>query len=155
MITCLADVDVTALAAWIGAIDFADWPQQDRLADGQLRPAMVSDLNWHGFGLMTEVLVQACLSYFPEGCMSRERMLSVVMPGHDIPAHTDQQNARWIARIHVPLLTNDRAVFVVDGIPYPLEVGKAYQVDPRRHHAIRNDGATPRVHFIFDVWGPA
>ena len=143
-------VDARAAADWIAAIDFADWPQQNRLADGQVRPAMVTDLSWHGFGAATDGLLCECLKQFP-GCVGLDRMLSAVMPGHDIPPHTDNQNERWVCRVHVPLLTNPQAFFVVEDKPYHLEVGKAYLVDTRRMHAVINGGTTPRIHFMFDV----
>ncbi len=32
-----------------------------------------------------------------------------------------------------------------------LDAGRAYAIDVRAPHAVRNDGATPRLHFMFDV----
>ena len=152
-ISALAPVEVGDLADWIEGIDFALWPQQHRLEDGGIRPAMVTDLAWHGFGVMTEPVVQECLEHFPY-CTDRERMLTVVMPGHSIPPHTDRQSERWRCRIHIPLLTNEDAALVVEGVSYTLEVGQAYLFDTRREHAVVNDGDTPRVHFVFDVVQP-
>lgn len=148
MISILKAVDVSHLTDWIILIPFEDWPQQHRLADGLIRPAMVTDLAWHGFGKITESLVQDCL---PPGCAAFERMLSVVMPGHHIPPHVDRQNKRWRCRIHVPLLTNPQALFISDGKAYQLEVGKAYCIDTTKVHEVRNNGAGPRIHLIFDV----
>ena len=135
-----ADCDVSALTAWITAIPFEEWPQQSLLEDGRIRPAMVTDLSWHGFGKMTSEFASAS-----------NRMLSVVMPGHSIPPHQDQQDLRWITRVHVPLTTNDKAVFIADGETFHMKVGKAYRVNTLAEHEVRNDGLTPRIHFIFDV----
>lgn len=142
-------VDPWQVQAWLDSISFKQWPQQDPI-DGQLRPAMVSDTSWHGFGDATDSLVEDCLRHFP-GCVGRERMLSVVMPGHDIPEHVDRQSNRWRIRLHVPLLTNPAALFVVEGEPHHLEAGYAYEVDTRKRHAVVNGGETARVHFMFDV----
>jgi aspartyl/asparaginyl beta-hydroxylase len=79
------------------------------------------------------------------------RMLSVVMPNHVIDPHVDAQPLEWITRVHVPLVTNEQAVTITNNKRYHLEVGKAYLVNTRIEHAVRNDGTTPRIHFMFDV----
>jgi hypothetical protein len=151
----LARVDVADLAAWIASIDFALWPQQHRV-DERLRPAMVKDLGWQGFGERTDALVRhlghAVLHLYKcQGGDADNRMLSVVMPGHSIPPHVDEQQPNWLTRVHVPLQTNPKAVMVLAGEEQHLEVGAAYLIDTRVEHAIRNDGPTPRIHFMFDV----
>jgi len=164
----LARVDPERLAAiivWLESLPFDRWPQQHRLADGQIRPAMVNDPEWYGFGARTFALVNELLEAMRNAAsgellealpgtgpvVDSNRMLSCVMPGHSIPEHADEQEPAWLTRVHVPLTTNDRAVFVAAGLEHHLEVGWAYLVDTRVPHAIRNDGPTPRVHFMFDV----
>ncbi|MES2342324.1 MAG: aspartyl/asparaginyl beta-hydroxylase domain-containing protein [Pseudomonadota bacterium] len=136
------------MAAWIAAIPFADWPQQTRLTDGQLRPAMVSDLAWHGFGEVTEELVRFFGRQLP--WMPYNRLLSVVMPGAGIDPHRDQQAPEWITRVHVPLLTNKSAWLDCGGKSFNLKVGYAYEVNTEAVHAARNEGETPRVHLMID-----
>lgn len=147
-VKAFARVDVGELAAWIGAIPFEDWPQQHRLEDGGIRPAMVTDIEWHGFGeRVLDVVERLANEAGGDPRRSLRPMLSVVMPGHSIPPHCDAQPIR----AHVPLLTNDRAVFVTGGVRHHLDVGCAYLIDPREEHSIANEGETPRVHLIFDV----
>ena len=136
------------MAAWIAAIPFSEWPQQ-RPVDDQLRPSMVTDLEWHGFGEMAAPVIRE-LGF--EG-HAYQRMLSVVMPGHSIDAHIDEQAPYWHTRIHVPLLSNDRALFISEGKPIVMTPGVAYRVNTRALHAIENGGTTPRVHFMFDARG--
>ena len=136
------------MAAWIAAIPFSEWPQQ-RPIDSQLRPMMVTDLEWHGFGEMAAPVIKE-LGF--EG-QAYQLMLSVVMPGHSIDAHIDEQAPYWHTRIHVPLLSNDRALFISEGKPIVMTPGLAYRVNTRALHAIENGGTTPRVHFMFDVRG--
>jgi hypothetical protein len=143
-------IDVAELSAWITAIDFAEWPQQHRV-DAQLRPAMVTDGEWRGFGERATPIVEKLLMRFPPTAQAFNWMLSVVMPGHSIAPHVDAQGPTWIGRVHVPLTSNASAVMVVAGEPRCLDVGSAYLVDIRIEHAIYNDGATPRIHFMFDV----
>jgi hypothetical protein len=144
-----ASVDITEMAAWIAAIPFSDWPQQHKV-DEQLRPAMVTDLTWHGFGVEAAAIVGWLSGYFP-GCAAYQLMLSVVMQGHSIEPHTDAQPPNWITRVHVPLLSNDAAWFDCGGKSFVLKPGSAYKVNTEAEHGIRNLGTTPRVHFMWDV----
>lgn len=150
-----ARVDVAHLSAWISSIPLTDWPQQHPV-DHQLRPAMVDDLSWHAMGFMTNAVVERLLYTMPLPAMARgardhNRLLSVVMPGHDIHKHCDPVGQDWIARVHVPLTTNPEAVIAFGPDEYLLDVGSAYLVDIRQEHAVVNRGDTPRIHFMFDV----
>lgn len=141
----IALVDVSEMAAWIAAIPFCEWPQQYRV-DEQLRPAMVTDLDWHGFGAKAWPLIRTL------GLdKAYQLMLSVVMPGHSIPSHTDSQPPYWLYRVHVPLISNDYAWFDVEGKSFALKPGTAYKVNTLAMHGVRNLGATPRIHFMFDT----
>lgn len=139
-------VEIDALVRWIEGVEFSEWPQQHRLADGQIRPAMVTDLSWHGFGAMTEAVVSELMLGYP-GCRARQRMLSVVMPGHSIDRHRDEQPPHWRTRVHVPLVTNPLATFNGEH----MAAGRVYEVDTREMHEVRNGGLTPRIHLMFDV----
>lgn len=140
-VSSLGPVDIGELVAWISAIDFAEWPQQEAG-----RPAMVSDPAWYGFGRVTDKLVESL-----SNGRDYQRMLSVVLPGHCIPTHRDLQNPDWCGRVHVPLTSNAQSKFIVGGIEYWLEPGMAYLVDTEVEHSVTNDGATPRIHFMFDL----
>lgn len=147
----LKGVDCGALAAWIGAISYEDWPQQLPLTQPpQLYPAMVSDPEWHGFKARTDGLVGNLMADYPD-CAAYNRLLSVVMPGDSIRPHVDEQPASWRFRIHAPLLADGQAVFRVGGDEHNLTVGNAYLVNTLVEHEVRNPSASPRVHFMFDV----
>ncbi len=146
----IGPVDHQPLADWITSIPFEEWPQQHRI-DEQLRPSMVTDLDWHGFGTRTDDLVgELCSRYFA-GLIPYQRMLSVVMPGHSIPPHVDEQGKNWLCRVHVPLASNDWSAFIVEGLELNMAPGWAYRVDTTKEHAVVNNGDTPRIHFMFDV----
>lgn len=146
--TPLASVDIAAAVSWLSAIPWGAWPQQ-RL--GELRPAMVTDLEWHSFGVVVGPVVDSLMQHFPVGAVPFQRMLSAVMPGHSIESHCDQQAPYWLCRVHVPLMSNDRAWFLSGGARHYLKPGFAYCIDTRAEHGVINDGDTPRVHFMFDV----
>ena len=143
----LACVDVSSLISWIEAISLGQWPQQSR---HELKPAMVTDPNWFGFGAMADPLVQTLMTHFA-GCRSHNLMLSAVMPGHCIEPHADQQADTWLCRVHVPLLSNEKSRFIVGGIAHAMHVGNAYRVNVLAEHSVVNDGDVPRVHAMFDV----
>lgn len=115
---------------------------------------MVTDIEWHNFGSLTDGAVSWLMARF-DGYVAYQRMLSVVMPGHSIPAHVDEQGKRWLCRVHVPLMSNEKSRFLVEGVPHEMKPGVAYRVDTRKEHAVTNDGDTPRIHFMFDVGGTA
>lgn len=148
-VEAFASLDVADLVKWICGIPFSEWHQQ-RPVDHQLRPAMMTDLSWHGLKAITDPAVALLTGHFP-GCSEDTRMVSVVMPGHSIEPHCDWQSPHWICRVHVPLTTNDKSRFIVGGIDHHMEVGKAYRVNTEIEHAVTNDGATPRIHLMFDV----
>ncbi len=143
-------VEVSGMVAWIAAIPFESWPQQRRLADGKLRPAMVTDLAWHGFGDVAWPIVSQ-LGF--DETQAHQLMLSVVMPGHSIPLHRDEQARGWLFRVHIPLLTNSKAVMTIDGKRHKLKVGTSYKINTKAEHAIENRGSNARVHFMFDIRG--
>lgn len=141
---------VTPLTRWISEIPFEQWPQQSRLEDGKIRPAMVTDLAWNKFGERSESLVTTIAKHV--GGKAYQRMLSVVMPGHSIDAHKDNQESQWVVRVHVPLMTNEAALFIFDRWRFfNLRVGTAYRINTEALHEVRNDGVTPRIHLMFDV----
>lgn len=148
----LDPVKIAAVVEWITAIPFEDWGQQKPHGVLPLKPAMMSNHTWHGFGEALDPIVNDILVHYPD-CIAQQRMLSAVMPGDDIPRHTDDQCPEWVERVHVPLLTNKDAAFVCDDGPHFMEVGAAYRVNTEAYHAVYNRGETPRVHFMFDVRG--
>lgn len=109
----LGAVDVAPMVEWITAIPFEAWPQQNK-PGAELKPAMVTDLAWNGFGAASDPIVAAAMEHFPD-CRAYQRMLSVVMPGHAIAPHRDEQAAYWLCRVHAPLVSNAHSKFVVAG----------------------------------------
>jgi len=146
----LGAVDDRSLLRWIAAIPFEDWPQQAPI-DGAIRPAMVNDRAWHGFGAQSEMLAQDLLTWTTG--VELGRLLSVVMPGHDIPEHVDKQAPNHWARIHLPLMSNASSVFCVGGVAHRLHEGQAYLGHLGAPHGVRNTGVTPRIHFMLDIGG--
>jgi hypothetical protein len=148
-------VDISDAVAWLSGIPWEEWPQ------GKIGVQMVHDPDWRGFGAATQSLVDEVMRgplgfglcrVHQLGLAAYNRMLSVVMPGRSILAHRDEQPYElWRGRIHVPLLTNDEAVFMIAGERLQMYPGRAYWIDTRHEHSVFNGGATPRVHMMFDL----
>lgn len=143
----IATVDIASVVRWLDKISFSDWPQQ---RFDEMRPAMVTDPKWHGFGTVVAPVIAEVMEHFP-GCAPFQAMLSVVMPGHEIESHCDCQAPYWICRVHVPLTSNVRAIFVLEGEAHYLKPGFAYRINTQAEHAVMNGGETPRIHLMFDV----
>jgi hypothetical protein len=80
-------------------------------------------------------------------------MLARMAPGGVIKPHRDANPAaKWPHKIHVPLLTNDKVTFYVDGVGYHFAEGEAVEVNNMGVHAVQNAGDTDRIHLIFEYF---
>ncbi|MFF5265003.1 aspartyl/asparaginyl beta-hydroxylase domain-containing protein [Actinomadura viridis] len=79
--------------------------------------------------------------------------LMALGPGTASHTHSDPKYAlaRGFARLHVPITTNAGAVLVLDGQEHRWQPGQLWCGQFARPHAVRNDGATARVHLVVDV----
>jgi quercetin dioxygenase-like cupin family protein len=75
--------------------------------------------------------------------------------GANIKAHTDGHPSFHCAhRIHVPITTNPKVWFTIDGRPYQFEFGQAYEINNQKQHSVVNKGDEARLTFIFDYIPP-
>ena len=79
-------------------------------------------------------------------------MFARLPAGGEISGHSDGEASHYIHKIHVPLITNDRTVFRVGQQEMHMPVGEIIEVNNKRNHAARNDGATDRIHLIFECY---
>ena len=154
----LCAVEVEALRAWS---DLVAWPAPST----PTKPQRVRDVPITLVKPIIEVVLPLLAGddLYADGiCVSR------VMPGQSHPLHVDTQRVDWVTRVHVPLVTNPDAWFAweeekydvtfEDGEEYPgepirvhFEAGMAYSFNTLKRHSFANDGATGRVHLLFDV----
>ncbi len=106
-------------------------------------------------GLIEPVLHQAVAPYgYVRGEFPRV-MFARMAPGGEIKPHRDANAAaKWPHKIHVPLLTNDRVTFFIEGTGYHMPEGEAAEVNNMGVHAVKNDGDTDRIHLIFEYFDP-
>jgi aspartyl/asparaginyl beta-hydroxylase (cupin superfamily) len=88
--------------------------------------------------------------YDPGGTVIRA-MAAKLVAGGKITPHVDRHPSFHHGhRIHVPVSTNPRVRFMIDGQPYQLKVGEAYEINNQLTHSVMNKGSEDRITFIFD-----
>lgn len=122
------------------------WPQCD----------VTKEVGWNRFADQAVPLMHEIIGkWYPPGGTIIRAMAAKLMSGGRIIPHRDA-HASFAAghRIHVPIATNPRVRFMIDGRPYQLEVGQAYEINNQKVHSVMNKGAQDRINFIFDYLPP-
>jgi quercetin dioxygenase-like cupin family protein len=92
--------------------------------------------------------------YQPGGAIVRA-MAAKLLAGGKIAPHVDTHPSFHRGhRIHVPITTNPRVRFMIDGRPHQLQVGQAYEINNQKNHSVMNKGSEDRITFIFDYFPP-
>ena len=112
---------------------------------------------WDRLGAVAEPLMQQILDrHYPPGGRILRAMAAKLLAGGRILPHKDSHPSFAAGhRIHVPITTNARVRFTIDGRPCQMEVGQAYEINNQKMHSVRNGGAEDRITFIFDYLPPA
>jgi hypothetical protein len=92
---------------------------------------------------------------YPKGGTIIRAMAAKLLAGGRINPHFDSHATfRRSHRIHVPITTNPRVRFMIDGRPFRMQVGKAYEINNQKTHSVINSGTEDRITFIFDYMPP-
>ena len=171
----LGPVDCTALSEAILAQDEAAWKEDeyrqeafDVHYDTESIVLLFVDLErWPdivvsrepGWDRLSEValpLMNDILSrMYPPGGTVIRAMAAKLLAGKVIKPHVDRhQSFHKGHRIHVPITTNPRVRFMIDGQPHQLKVGQAYELNNQKKHSVMNKGSEDRITFIFDYVPP-
>lgn len=119
-------------------IEIVKEPGWDRLADVAV-PVMHEIINRH----------------YPKGGTIIRAMAAKLLAGGKIRPHIDTHPSFHCGhRIHVPITTNPRVRFMLDGRPHQLEVGNAYEINNQKNHSVMNKGKEDRITLIFDYIPP-
>lgn len=80
------------------------------------------------------------------------RMILVrLKPGGVIPPHGDEGHSLLHGhRIHVPIISQGKALFTVGDTTKALLEGEVWEINNKRTHSVHNTGDTPRIHLICD-----
>jgi len=169
----LGAVDIAALRAAVLALPEAVWDAENAAKPNRFNALdstrhiifrFVSRLrDWRGSfdgplwaewrPLIEPVLTAATADYgYARGAFPRV-MLARMAPGGVIHPHRDTNSAaKWPHKIHVPLVTNDKVSFVIDGVDHHLAEGEAVEVNNMATHSVTNAGAADRIHLIFEYF---
>jgi len=94
--------------------------------------------------------------HYPPGGTIIRAMAAKLLAGGKISPHKDSHPSFHRGhRIHVPVTTNPRVRFMIDGRPHQLKVGEAYEINNQMNHSVMNKGDEDRITFIFDYVPPA
>lgn len=121
--------------------------------DGPMEDMAISKES--GWDLLADVAVPVMHDligrfYSPGGTIIRAMAAKLLSGGRINPHFDSHASFRHSHRIHVPITTNPRVRFTIDGKPFRLEPGKAYEVNNQKTHSVINSGKEDRITFIFD-----
>ena len=78
--------------------------------------------------------------YAPGGTLLRA-MAAKLKAGGRIRPHRDSLESFHMGhRIHIPIKTNNRVRFMIDGRPYRFNIGEAYEINNQKMHSVMNKG---------------
>jgi len=86
------------------------------------------------------------------GFYPRRVRVTCLKAGAKSLVHKDADDNEYMARIHIPLITNKKCVFLCDGQTLHMEAGSVYMVWVNKWHQIRNDSNEDRYHLICDAY---
>ncbi|MBK8564078.1 MAG: aspartyl/asparaginyl beta-hydroxylase domain-containing protein [Saprospiraceae bacterium] len=93
---------------------------------------------------------QTAIKWFQ--CQVNGARLMRLDPGARILEHTDDMDDgnTLELRIHIPVETNPRVEFWVDGKLVPMQEGEVWYADFNLPHSVNNNGSAPRTHLVLD-----
>lgn len=86
------------------------------------------------------------------GLYPRRVRVTCLKAGAKSLVHKDADDNEYMARVHIPIITNKKCVFISEGTTLHMEAGKAYAVWVNNWHQIRNDSDQDRFHLICDFY---
>ena len=113
-----------------------------------------------GWDILADVAVPVMHSiietWYSKGGSIIRAMVSRLPAGRVISPHIDKHPSFHAGhRVHVPITSNPRVRYMIDGRPYNLEPGKAYELNNQKNHSVMNKGQDDRINFLFDYVPPA
>lgn len=96
--------------------------------------------------------IEAFLASLP--CPIGTVRLMHLAAGSEIHAHRDDDlNAAWgMARLHIPLTTNDAVEFRLNGTALAMQAGECWYLRLSDVHSVANRGTTGRTHLVIDAF---
>ena len=93
--------------------------------------------------------------HYPPGGTIIRAMAARLEAGGIIKPHTDKHHSfHYGHRIHIPIYSNPRVRFMIDGRPRKMPIGHVYEINNQKQHSVMNKGDEGRINFIFDYIPP-
>lgn len=88
-----------------------------------------------------------------QGFYPRRARVSLVRPGGGTVLHRDSEPSVYMARIHIPLWTNEQCIHHCEGYDLHMPAdGSVYMLWVNRDHIVTNKSAENRYHIIMDAY---
>jgi len=101
------------------------------------------------------IMKEIISNHYPQGGEVIRAVAAKLEAGGIIKAHSDvHQSFHCAHRIHVPITTNSKVWFTINGRPYQFKLGQAYEIANQKQHSVVNKGSEDRITFIFDYIPP-
>ncbi len=128
------------------SLDDSEWPDR----------AVRKEPGWERLANVAVPVMQVVIEkHYPVGGEVVRAIAARLKAGENIKAHSDiHQSFHCGHRIHVPITTNPKVWFTIDGRPFQFEVGQAYEINNQKQHSVVNKGDADRITFIFDYIPP-
>ncbi len=163
-------VDAQPLARKLAAVPPATWLESERERrfdvhrDTQaLLGIHFEDFNYtkpdvrelyHDFQNELEPLVDHIADYYQDNGFVVRLIFAKLLAGGKIPRHADGGFSLMNShRVHIPIVTNERNVFFVDGEQKNMRVGEMWEINNELQHMVENRSDEDRIHLIID-WIP-
>jgi tetratricopeptide (TPR) repeat protein len=99
-------------------------------------------------------VVDCIAGYYQSNGFIVRMLLAKLLAGGDIPNHTDAGYSLLNShRVHIPIITNGKVVFVVGGEEKNMQVGEFWEINNGLDHSVENRSDEDRIHLIVD-WMP-
>lgn len=95
-------------------------------------------------------LMPQITEFYPEASLVNLQ-ITELPPGAEIARHRDQFLLAQFHRLHVPLITDPKVQFGIDGQVFFLQPDRLYELDNTRPHAVWNRASVTRLHFLIDL----
>jgi len=109
---------------------------------------------WYEHKEIFEPLINVVLENTEYKNPKTARILIASLPaGEKIAPHFDGGGSLLqCLRIHIPIVTNDKALMAVEEVAQHFEAGEVFELNNAKIHAAENLGLDNRVHIIVDIY---
>jgi LPS sulfotransferase NodH len=154
--------DSVRLKEEFNSFEASEWQEHPQNYDGNYSIRLVSvdggeNDDYFGYHAPTKNLnrmpyVKQILSIF-DSVISRTRLM-IVTKKNIVPMHVDLHYS-WYkhVRIHIPIITNEKTLFICDKESVNMKEGECWIFDTWRNHSVINNSDSIRVHLVIDTTG--